>query len=261
MARRWTIEEENEKRRELIELYERQNKTIGEIGKILGIAESSVFDRMKRLGISSRPERKPNYCNKRHDIMIPERLSSELAEFIGIMLGDGHISETQACISIRRQEKEYLEYIRSFIKNLFKINLKYIECPTKNTYEIYIGSVDLVRFLKNMGLVSNKVQKQVDVPGWIFLAPEYAMSFTRGFFDTDGSIYKLRFGVQMAFRNESIPLLQSTRKILLDLGYHPSNTSSGRVYLTRKPDLYRYLAEIGFGNKKHSKRARNFDIF
>ena len=65
MAQRWTIEEENEKRNELIELYINQNKAIREIGKILGIAECSVFDRMKRLNILSTPERKLHYLNRK----------------------------------------------------------------------------------------------------------------------------------------------------------------------------------------------------
>ncbi len=55
MSRRWTIKEENKKRRELIELYERQNKTIKEVGKILGVAESTVFGQLKRLNISTCP--------------------------------------------------------------------------------------------------------------------------------------------------------------------------------------------------------------
>ncbi len=65
MARRWTTEEESEKRNELTELYINQNKAIGEIGKILGIAESSVFDRMKRLNIPTMPEKKVHYLNRK----------------------------------------------------------------------------------------------------------------------------------------------------------------------------------------------------
>ena len=260
MPRRWTIKEETEKKKELIELYERENKTIGEIGKILGVAESTVFDRMKRLNISSTPERKLSYCNKRNDLEIPKKMSNELAEFIGIMLGDGHVGPTQILISIRRQERSYLEYVHRFIKELFGVDSKYIECPERNTYEVYVGSVEIVRFLKDLGLVSNKVQEQVDIPDFILRGEEHGASFLKGFFDTDGSIYKLKFGVQMGFCNRSVPLLRSTREILLKLKYHPSKISSWKVYLTRKTDLSRYVREIGFGNKKHLKRAKRFGI-
>jgi intein/homing endonuclease len=106
----------------------------------------------------------------------------------------------------------------------------------------------------------NKVEDQVGVPEWIFEKESYQKSFLRGFFDTDGSIYKLKFGLQIAFCNKSIPLLDSTKKILLGLGYHPSKISAYKIYLTRKPDLYRYIREIGFGNKKHLGRAQKFGI-
>lgn len=58
MARKWTFEEEQEKFIQLHRLYVVENKTIGEIGRILNIAEQTVFDRIKRFCISSTPERK-----------------------------------------------------------------------------------------------------------------------------------------------------------------------------------------------------------
>jgi len=52
MPRRWSPEEEKEKRRELAELYEHQNRSIGEIAELLGITPTSVYDRLLRLNIS-----------------------------------------------------------------------------------------------------------------------------------------------------------------------------------------------------------------
>lgn len=82
----------------------------------------------------------------------------------------------------------------------------------------------------------------------------------RGFFDTDGSIYGFKHfhAVQMSFRNRSFPLLEVTRRILLNLGFQASRISSYSVYLTRREDMRRYVEEIGFGNTKHSTRAARF---
>ncbi|MFH1509662.1 MAG: LAGLIDADG family homing endonuclease [Candidatus Nealsonbacteria bacterium] len=259
MARRWTIEEELEKRIELLNFYVRENMAIGEIGQFLGIAESSVFDRMKRLNILSTPRKKNHYCNKRKDFVIP-LLSGELAEFVGILLGDGHISDGQIWISVYKKENDYLEYLLNLIKVLFKLDAKYTNCEDRSTFNIYIGSVDLVRFFRKMGLVSNKVKEQVDIPKWIFRKDNYKKSFLKGFFDTDGSIYSLRFGIQMSFCNHSFPLLQSVRELLLSLLYHPSKITGYNLYLTRKNDLKRYAKEIGFGNKKHLEKAKKFAI-
>lgn len=262
MPPRWTIEEENKKRRELIKLYIHQNKTIGGISKILGIAEQTVFKRMKRLDIPTAPENKPHYLNrKRGELNFPD-FSDQLAEFVGIMLGDGHISSGQIRISLNSiTDKKYSLYIETLLKSLFKVSPGFSRRKNQQALDVFISSVDLIDYLERKGLfVTNKVKYQVDVPSWIFDKDSYQKSFLRGFLDTDGSIYKLKFGVQIGFCNRSIPLLRSTRKILFDLGYHPSNISSYKIYLTRRPDLYRYVNEIGFGNSYHSRRAKKFGI-
>ncbi len=46
MARRWTANEEKEKRQELVELYVRQNKTIFEIAPTLSMTSTGVYDRL-----------------------------------------------------------------------------------------------------------------------------------------------------------------------------------------------------------------------
>src|SRR3990167_8339624 len=147
MTRRWTESEEEKKKRELLKLYVKQNKSIREVGKILGIAESTVYDRLVRLGISSLRARKPRYNNIRDDLLIPDRnksirevgkilgiaestvydrlvrlgisslrarkprynnirddllipkYSEDLAEFTGILLGDGHLNHTQVTVT------------------------------------------------------------------------------------------------------------------------------------------------------------------
>lgn len=262
MPKCWTIEEENQKRKELIKLYVNQNKTIKEIGKILGLAEGTVYDRMLRLGISTAPEKKTHYLNKkRGELNFPD-FSEKLAEFAGIMLGDGHISPGQIWISFNSiTDKKYFLYVKKLLKFLFKVDAGYHKRKKENGIDLFISSVDLVNFLREKGLfVGNKVKHQVDVPSWIFSKESYKKCFLKGFFDTDGSIYKLKFGVQMCFCNRSLPLLHSARKILLDLGYHPSNISGSNLYLTRRQDLFRYKREIGVGNPKHFGRAEKFGI-
>ncbi len=108
------------------------------------------------------------------------------------------------------------------------------------------------------GLVFNKVKSQVDVPKWIFSNEEFMKRFLRGFFDTDGSIYKLRYGIQISFKNYSHPLLKSLQKMLSGLGYKPSRISSHSVYVTRVSDVVRFFEEIQPANIKHKKR---YDAF
>ena len=258
MATRWTTLEENRKRAELKLLYLDENKTIKEVGTILGIADTSVYDRLKRLNIQTIPQKKLHYLNRRLDIHIPTRYSKELAEFTGILMGDGHLSSTQVWVSSGSDETQYQRYIRHLSKKLFNVFPRRISRKNRNAIDLYIGSTALVRFFLDMGLVSNKVKEQVKPPWWIWDNTTYIKNFLRGIIDTDGSIYKLRFGTQINFCNRSSPLLHAAREMLIQLGFHPSQPSHYKIYLTRRDDLRRYMQEIGFSNPKHFQKAKKF---
>lgn len=253
MARRWTLEEETLYRDELRALYVDDNKTIHQIGRILGIGESTVFKRMQRLGIESTPDSKSNYLNGFKAITIPVERSAILAEFLGIMLGDGHVSHFQTIVTLGTKELPYVEYVRNLMNNLF--DAEAAVCVKLNGYrDVYIGSVQLTAWLREQGLVANKVASQVGAPEWIFEKPNYMNAFLRGFFDTDGSIYRLKFGKQISLTNHSIPLLNSLRSMLIALEYKPSKLSAYRVYLTRKSDVDRFFVEVQPANTKHLRR-------
>jgi len=257
MPIRWTKIEERIKKKELLNLYCKRNNTIGEIATYLEMNQSSVYQRLLRLGIKPTPFKKKRYRNNNFNVIIPKRYSSELAEFIGILLGDGHITPTQVVITLGNKEMGYVGYICDLMEKLFKVRPK--ASITKDGYSIvYLGSAKVVRWLLEMGLSFNKVASQVDVPTWCFRNKMYLRSLLRGLIDTDGSVYKLKFGMQISFCNRSIPLLSSTRRALIKSGFAPSRISGYNIYLTRKDDLLRYFKEIGFSNKKNKERFEMF---
>lgn len=256
MARRWTVEEEKMYRKQLFDLYVIHNKTIKEIGAILHIAEQTVFQRLQRLNIPSTPFTKQNYLRKRKNIVFPVR-SKALAEFFGIMLGDGHLSPTQVIVTLGTKEEAYTLYVVELIQKLFSTYAK-IGVRKSGYRDVYLGSTELANWLRQEGLVAHKVKSQVDVPQWIFEKQEYMMAFARGFFDTDGSVYRLTFGIQISFTNKSTPLLVSLQSMLKKLGYKPSKVGTVRVYLTRISDVWRFFEEIKPKNQKH---VRRFDEF
>lgn len=258
MARRWTSVEEREKLSELRRLYVVENKTIGEVGRILGIAEQMVFQRMQRLGVASTPEKKATYiARKRSDIILSDAYTPKLAEFFGIMLGDGKLSYYQVVVTLGTKELAYAEYASDLIQQLFGARPK-IALRKKGFKDVYLGSIDLTDWLRKEGFVYNKVRSQVDAPKWVFTKQEYKRGFLRGFFDTDGSVYKLRFGIQIAFTNKSKPPLFSIQRALQELGYHPSKVNGFKIYLTRRNDVARFFREIRPANPKHQERFKIF---
>jgi transposase len=81
MARKWTKDEEKEYRTELRQLYVAQNKSIGEISAILGIAEQTVFQRLNRLGIKTSPHLKKNYLKSAPIYGCQESIQATLRSF------------------------------------------------------------------------------------------------------------------------------------------------------------------------------------
>lgn len=253
MAKRWTKQEENKYRSELFYLYVKQNKSLREVSKVLSVSEKTIFKRLGRLGIKTQPYLKKNYLKKRTDIKIPHKYSKDLAEFFGIMLGDGHVSHFQVVVSLGNKEEKYAKYVKLLIKKIFKTNVE-ISLRGGGYRDVYLGSVDITSWLLKQGLVSNKVKSQVDVPKWIFSNNNYMKCFLRGLFDTDGSVYKLKYGIQISFCNRSLPILKSLQLMLKKLEYNPSSISLYNMYLTRRGDVKRFFEDIKPSNPKHVSR-------
>ncbi len=261
MPSRWTKKEEAKKRKELKQLYVKENKTISEIGHILHISQSSAHKRLIRLNIPVTPSKKIHYRNIQYPVKLHKHYSNKLAEFIGIMLGDGHISHFQVTVTLGTKENEYVQYVSKLMNEIF--NTKSRICVRKTGHQVvYMGSVSAVKWLENMGLTHNKVKYQVDVPKWILAKDTYMKNAIRGLIDTDGSVYKLKFGVQISFCNSSQPLLETTRSMLIKLDFHPSKICNHKqFYLTKREDLQKFFKEIGFNNSKHYRRFINFTNF
>ena len=145
------------------------------------------------------------------------------------------------------------------MKELFNIVPK-ISIRKRGYRDVYLGSVDITRWLIENGLVHNKVKSQVGVPSWILAKNEFARSFLRGFFDTDGSVYKLKYGIQISFTNKSMPILHALHEMLIRLRYNPSKISSYKIYLTNKADIARFFKEIRPKNKKHIHRFKEIKM-
>lgn len=257
MASAWTEKEKKIFKKELHNLYIVNNLTINEVGKILEIAPQTVFKRLNILGIKTCSEKKVGYQNKRSDVFIPKKRTKELAEFFGIMMGDGSLSKNQVMVTLGSKEDSYVDYVSELMSNIFKTKTS-VSTRKAGYKDVYIGSVDLSNWLVREGLVFNKVKNQVDVPKWVLQKDEFMISFLRGFFDTDGSVYKIRHGVQASYTNRSLPLLEAARYMLKKLGYSPSKESVFKVYLTKKVDLEKFLREIKPSNEQKLNKMRRW---
>ncbi len=255
MGKAWTEGEKESMKNLLLTLYQKENKTTTEIASELSVPPQAVFKRLKVLGIPTTPSLKGHYRNRRSDIVLPKKYSEVLAEFLGIMLGDGKLSHFQVMVTLGNKELSYARHVSALFRQVFGVSGTISRRKT-GYHDVYIGSTLASNYLFTQGLVTHKVKYQVDVPGWVFSKKANMKSFVRGFFDTDGSVYKIKHGIQISFTNYSEPLLLSLHLMLLKLEYNPSQVSSHKVYITKKESIKKFFKEIIPKNSKHSERYK-----
>jgi len=209
------------------------------------------------------PEKYSQCWVTRKKIARPER-SAELAEFIGIVLGDGGITDYQVTVSLGTEtDAEYADFVGELAARLFGIKFGREFRKESKAVNIVLSSVNLVEFLQDQGLkIGNKVAQQVDVPMWVYDNPEYARSCLRGLMDTDGCVFHHRYQVngkwyeyvKMGFTNHSRPLLAAVEKMLRMFGFHPRHDGVKHIWLDRQSDVHGYFRFVGTRNPKHLRR-------
>jgi len=214
-------------------------------------------------------------------------MDGDLAELLGIHIGDGCISKNKRYSEyyLGGDIKEEKEYHDKWVSSLFnkkvmipllnkKINYK--EHPKVGVYGFYIFNDKIVNFFEKQGMcVGTKIG--VRVPKDIIKSKKFSLRFLRGLFDTDGNIYfdKNR-SCKNPINNRPLIKIDSVSKGLIDdvfimikkLGLNPrlKNPYQGKrdknkvhtVVLYRNKDIDYYINEIGFKNPKHYTKWQVF---
>ena len=196
----------------------------------------------------------------RKEINYPGR-SPELAELVGIILGDGGLpGNHQLTVSFNYlTDRDYSRYICSLFKKLFSIECSIHKRKNSNGADVVVNSSNLVDFLVKQGLVTgNKTRNQVDIPSWIKGKVEYQIACLRGLIDTDGGLYTHKYRsngkyyryAKLCFTNHSGPLLNSVLTILTGLNFK-AYLDDHHVSIYAAAEVKRYFRKIGSHNSKH----------
>jgi hypothetical protein len=187
----------------------------------------------------------------------------DLAEFIGIMMGDGTMSTYHIGITLNAiDDAEYAIFVTKLIKKLFNVHPKIYKRKNKNAVVITVARKLLVEHLHSLGLpIGNKIKQGLDIPKWILDSPEFAKSCLRGLVDTDGSVFTHTYRSKMkiyrykkiSFTSASPTLLISVQKILTQNNIR-SHISKSNLRIGSKTCVERYFSYISSNNTKHLKR-------
>jgi len=181
-------------------------------------------------------------------------INDDLAEVVGIFLGDGsigHYIDSRGKNLFKMEisfngidEKPYLIYVDSLLQKVFIKKPYFYQRKNQKAAVLIYRDKNLYYYLLSIGLKSgNKIKNQVGVPNWIKQNDSFKLRCLKGLFDTDGSIFidKRYNSIMLEFRNHSQPLLDDFRKMCKEAGINPSPEGNNRVKIQSKRDVKNFL--------------------
>ena len=175
--------------------------------------------------------------------------TAELAEFIGVILGDCNISEfprvERLIISAHSTNKgfvsRYAHMTRRIIgKEPTVSNVRGANCTRISVYEKYLS--------KRLEIPSGSRQyKPIRFPSWIYHDDRFLRACLRGLYEAEGSFshHPATYTHKAHFSNTNPPLLNFVYSGLKHFGFHPLRENK-RITLSRKNEVGRLKAFISF---------------
>jgi len=207
------------------------------------------------------------------EIVTPKK-DVNLAEFWGILLGDGNIQKRKGHkigtynIKVTGHailDKDYLlNFVKQLGESLFGIKARIHRAKLNNGLDVIWDSRNIVDFFEKEGFKSgDKIRNQSTITPWIKENPKFLSACLRGLHDTDGCFYKLtnQNSFQIGFTNHDNTLLRDARAGLLSLGIGVSKIIDNRKYvITKKSEIAKFYKLIGFHNLKHLNKINAYFI-
>lgn len=206
--------------------------------------------------------------DKRKSLILPNTLDEDLAEEIGIHLGDGTLFYSKPTgkyyFSVRGgydEEEYYRNFILPLYKKLYNLDLPLLKRSLACGFEV--SSKALYEFkTKTLGICSGVKTYKADVPKAILESNDAKImrAFLRGAFDTDGCVYfhKKRKYPVISIMIKSEKIIAKIDFMLKQLGFKPAtHYKSYMVALNGVIMFKKWDNEIGSSNPKNIKRFDN----
>ena len=217
--------------------------------------------------------------DEKRSLFLPDKPSKELAEFIGILTGDGYLNyypyQSKYLLEIAgdsRLDKHYLNsYVKNLIKRLFNIESSFFIRNDQNSMYLRLISKGLVTYLIKIGFKKGK-KEQIGIPKWITSNRNYMVSFLKGVADTDFSIHFRKNYPIISFGSKSKMLTKIIFNFLKDEGFQLKNYYKEKkidkrgyndsitysVKLNGEKNLVLWLYLIAFRNKRHLYKIKKW---
>lgn len=201
--------------------------------------------------------------------------SNSLAEFIGILLGDGSLclknvnSKCHNRLKITldsNSDKEYISYVSNLIEGIFKLKPHIKKRKNENAVDIFIFNKNIISFLINeIGLQLSPKWNRAVVPS-AFLNDNLDLLVMRGYFDTDGALVTTnnngtiypRLEMKVCPSPMQSQFVSILKKYNFKFGAYQIGKGKVRIQLNGKVQLENWIRLVGFSNQKNSDKIKRF---
>lgn len=195
-------------------------------------------------------------------IIFPDKVTPELAEEIGVHLGDGCLSKNRNYFSVKtnKKEEDYMQYLFKLYKKIYNLDLKLMRLPSVVGFEVY--SKALCEFKnKVLGLPYGEKIHKIEIPKVILDTKnkEIYRALIKGLFDTDGCACIVKKNnksypvISISIKSEK--LIKQVSEMLIKLGYIPSYNKQ-YLALNGLVMLKKWVKEINSNNLKNIEKLK-----
>jgi len=177
--------------------------------------------------------------------------TADLAELIGVVLGDGHIWQyprtEELSIFSNSNNLGFVERYSNLVEKIFKKRPVRTIHSNKNCiririYEKYIG--------KRLGVpISPRRDKNIKIPRWILDNNQYIVRYLRGLYEAEGShcVHLPTSTYKLFFSNRNESMLRNVFMLMQKLGFHPhASKSNYSIQLSKKEEVCKAMKLLEF---------------
>jgi hypothetical protein len=173
----------------------------------------------------------------------------DLAELIGVTLGDGHV-----CIYPRTEELRIISnsnnpgFIQRYADIIEKVfHKKAYIVPSKQSNSTKIGVYEK-HISKRIGIPPGARGKlSIKVPQWILKNNDFIVRYLRGLYEAEGSfcVHEPTYTYKFMFANRNISMLDNVYYLMKKIGFHPHRTKDN-IQISKKEEVFSAIDTLNF---------------
>ncbi len=179
----------------------------------------------------------------------PLKRDGDLAELVGVLLGDGHLQKfprtERLLIFSNSNNPGFIRRYTNLVEKLFK----------KKTYVYKQSGQNCTRISLYQKCISERLgvptgargALSITVPEWILENRKYVVRYLRGLYEAEGSLshHEPTSTHKLSFSNLNASMLENVYTLMVLLGFHPHRDAE-RVQLSRKEEVRQAVELLQF---------------